>query len=113
MAITKSKRMLSFKEMFALTNLVKDEYTKSDMSDERFAAYASEKMELDISRSSVVNARETLDIPSHKAAKRTASGRPILERLDELEAAKRVDDRRITELEKQFSVWRSGTPYGK
>lgn len=63
-----ARNVLSQKERFALTNLVKDQYVNAAVTDGAFAKWASDSLGFEVNASHVLAARNVLDISSTKFA---------------------------------------------
>lgn len=86
-APVKKVNRLSAKEMFKLTEFVREHYAASGLYDTDFAPKASEALGFIVSESSVQTARETLELPSNRDVERARKAAPT----DTGELAERID----------------------
>lgn len=90
---------LTLAKTFALGELIKTEYVKSDLSDPDFAKHATEKLGFEVNSVNTASVRAALGIVSWAARRKAETPETIVERLAAAERAIGKLIRRVDSLE--------------
>lgn len=95
-------KRLSAKEVYILTNFVKEHYSAKKMSDKEFAAFAEKELAMPgLSYSHVDHSRDTLGIPSTRQVTREGRTRTLISRVEELEATVKAMTAQLARLDRR------------
>ena len=104
----KQVNRLSAREMYQLTEFVREHYVKSALYDTDFATKATTDLGFTVSDSSVRTARETLGLPSNRDVERATRASPdtsaLSAQIAKLESAVQAQAERLAKLETQMHI---------